>query len=117
MNKFDKIIMEGMVNTLSMLKARTKVMSSKQSAGFDVKAELVRSKRFVLRYESFLHDWSYWYYDERGEDGEQRGAANPPALPGIWDGVEVRIEHKYPKLVLPQAREIELVLDTNDEKS
>lgn len=69
MNNFDKIIMEGMVNTQAMLKARRKVLFQKKSAGFDVTKELARAGRFLERYEVFLRDWQYWYYDDVAGSG------------------------------------------------
>lgn len=115
MHKFDKIIMEGMVNTESMLKARVKVLKKKRDAGFDVKAELQRANRFVARYSSFVQDWMYWYYDTRNDETRSGNPADPPALPGIFDGVEIRMKQKFPELVLPRAHEIELVIDTHTE--
>lgn len=111
MNKFDKIIYEGMINTRSMLMARRKVLLKKQSVGYDVKEEIVRAKRFEQRFEAFVSDWQYWYYDTREDEASIRKPQDAPALPGIWDGVEVRIQQKLPGLVLPRAHEIELVID------
>ncbi len=115
MHKFDKIIMEGMVNTEAMLKARRKVLLQKKTAGFDVVDELARAGRFLKRYQSFVQDWQYWYYDTARKDPTVKSLGDGPALKGIYDGVEVRIQQKLPKLVLPQAHHIELVLDSDVE--
>lgn len=116
MHKFDKLTLDGMVNTQSMLKARVKVLKIKRDAGFDVKEELVRANRFLQRFSGFVNDWQYWYYDNKGDPSRSRNWKGPPALPGVLDAVEVRIAKNVPKLVLPRANEIELVLDTSIKK-
>lgn len=112
MNKFDKIIMEGMVNTQSMLKARVKVLKLKRDAGFDVNLEIQRAKRFMERHNALVRDWMYWYYDTRNDVTRSSRTPAPPALDAIYEGVEVRITERIPKMVLPRASQIELVIDT-----
>lgn len=117
MHKFDKIILESMVNTEAMLSARRKVLLQKRSAGYDVTHELKRAGRFLERYSTFVHDWTYWYYDTR--PGSQEAEHNPHGkpLPSIYDGIEIRIQQKLPGMVLPRAHQIELVLDKKAKKS
>jgi hypothetical protein len=80
MHKFDKIIMDGMVNVEAMLKARKKVLEQKRKAGFDVTAEIKRAGRFVQRYQQFRRDWEYWYYDELPGQGDKGPKGDKPHL-------------------------------------
>ncbi len=117
MRAFDKIIMEGMVNTESMLKARLVALKKKRSAGFDVTAEIKRAGRFLERYQSFTRDWQYWYYDDLPGKGDPGPKEDKPDLEAIYAGIEVRIQKRMYDSVLPQANEIELVLDKVEKKS
>lgn len=93
MNKFDNLIMDGMINVSSMLEARRKVLKQRQDAGFDVSHELQRAKRFSVRYAGFVRDWQYWYYDDvagQGDGGPRSDASSKG---------EVEVQHGLPSPV------------------
>lgn len=117
MHKFDKLILESMVNTESMLVARKKVLEQKRKAGFNVTAEVKRAGRFLERYQGFMRDWQYWYYDDiagTGDPGpkkDERKSSSPLA------GVDVIVHQKLASWILPTFPHVELELDKDIKKS